>query len=166
MKKNILILLIAVFVLSSFVVANADVNFSFDKESYVLGDTITLTFSGADGDANAWFAVYPDDEGKIYQDYATGEKVWKYANSDSEDAGSAAASDGVVTFNTSKLALGAGTYKCTYFPNVSYTVGKTVTLTIKAEGENPGTSDVFNIMSISLVSLLALALIKKKAFSA
>ncbi len=168
MKAKVSLVVIIVLVLSSFVVSNAsNITMNVDKESYVVGESATITFENADGDDNAWFAIFPAaGEGKeIYQDYTVPERIWWYANSGTEELGTGATVSGSFTMSLEKF--GAGDYRLCYFPDGGYGVGKTIFFEIVEESAtppettNPSTSDISIFVPIAFVSV-ALIILKRK----
>lgn len=166
MKKKLSFLfttvIIIAMILSVFAV-NAEATLSLDKESYVVGDSVTITFTNGSNDPNAWIAISP--AGVAYEAPGNVNKVWCYANSGTEQAGATAATEGTVTLNTltSQVSLPAGEYKVTYFPDISYTVGVEKTFTI-TEGSNPATGDTFSVIAtVAIVSMAFVVVLRRKA---
>lgn len=164
MKSKMLIVLI-IALTSVFSVHASTITMSLSKESYSIGDTISITFSDAQGNENAWFAIYPAGD-KNYESYGELEKVWVYANSGTETPGSTPLVEGSVSFSTEGLT--PGDYMCTYFPNSSYDVGESVTFALVEEStteppeSNPATSDISIFLAISFSCIASLVLLKRK----
>lgn len=160
MKKAFFFIVLTILTLSMVAVYASNIQITLDKQEYVVGETVTITYSDADGDAEAWFAIYPQGE-EPYQSYPGTEKVWAYANSNSEQAGSEPVTEGTVTLSTEGLA--PGEYRCSYFVDNGYNVGATVTLKIVEESTNPETSDAIAYIPFMIGAILSLMVLKRKA---
>ena len=74
MKKAFFFIVLTILTLSMVAVYASNIQITLDKQEYVVGETVTITYSDADGDANAWFAIYPQGE-EPYQSYPGTEKA-------------------------------------------------------------------------------------------
>ncbi len=164
MKAKFLVTFITALVLCSLIVAHADSSaITLNKQSYTVGETVTASFDNAIGDANAWLAIYPSGSDP-YESYPATSKVWKYANSDTETAGSAPLAAGTVTFSTGGLT--PGEYRCSYFIDNGYQVDNTITFSITEAGTNPQTDDGFVLLPMVLIITTGLILLKRKEIKA
>ncbi|HPZ51428.1 MAG TPA: hypothetical protein PLI11_00765 [Clostridia bacterium] len=160
MKSKLVVLLVIVMIFSSLMVVNAETVLSLDNDEYVVGETVTVTFSNATGNESAWIAIYP--EGKDYTEYTAEEKAWKYANNNSDETpGETAATEGTVTISTEGLA--PGEYRVSYFVDGAYNEGAFANFTLVEASQNPPTSDSTVFMTAFAMLLMAAVVLKHKS---
>lgn len=128
MKIKLFSLVLALLLFTSmFMSFGDDALITADKDKYIVGEKITVSFTDANGDNKAWIGLYPD--GTTYQDAEDyDEAFYKYVNTDGEDYGENTVTEGTVTFDTT--GFDPGTYQISYYNGYHYNVGATITIEI------------------------------------
>ena len=165
MKKIISLLLAVTMLLSLFsglsISANAEagVSFSFDKESYEVGESVWLTITGTDLDSKSWVGLYAPGEPT---DGSVTSIAWQYMssiNGTAVDYRNDAAGALDWTNNRSEwYGFPAGTYTVAVYADGGYTVLDSTTFTINPPAVTPTVSFSFDKESYEIGDAVAVTI--------